>query len=369
MSKPLIAIVGSSDKSDSPETVRQAARDLGAELAARGCRILVYSSDAQFIDREVVRGYVEAKGKREPKSIMVRLPGYANELLPGEEPGDERFDRHPSGEEWDESFYPSLASTDGLLIMGGGHTTKVAGLIAVGARTPLVALGGFGGASAKVVESLRQDRGALATEEEINLMAQTTWTPASAKRCVDALLEQRERLIQRASAAAANESQRQRERQLSTAAVCASVLFLLVLAAMVELLRTNGLSRQALLALFGLPAIAGVSGALIRVTWNYWRQPEKPTASRPFLMTIGLGLWASGVGGALFTAPQFLALANPSSEQVVRLIPFAVVFGLIAGLTLDRVFPRLIKVDLPLDTGSLTSGRVDAAAGADERTD
>ena len=130
MASPRIAIVGDAHKSGSPELAKKAAEALGTELARRGCRILVFSSDPAFIEYDVVRGYLASKTKKEPGAIEVRYPPNLAGLFPGETPGDELFDRKPLGREWEVSFYPSLADVDGLLLIGGGYTTKIAGLIA-----------------------------------------------------------------------------------------------------------------------------------------------------------------------------------------------------------------------------------------------
>jgi hypothetical protein len=81
MADPLIATVGSADPArtnyDAPiryiEHVTQAAQQLGRELAKAGYRILVYSSDTKYIEKDVVARYV-ASGKAKPESIQVRYP-------------------------------------------------------------------------------------------------------------------------------------------------------------------------------------------------------------------------------------------------------------------------------------------------------
>src|SRR4051794_18473212 len=75
-----IAIVGSVAEDPVPElglrdpgTARHAAQAIGRELAQRGLAIVVYSADPQFIEADVVRGYVES-GAAEPGSIEIRQP-------------------------------------------------------------------------------------------------------------------------------------------------------------------------------------------------------------------------------------------------------------------------------------------------------
>lgn len=86
-----------------------AAEQLGRELARFGCHIVVYSSDPQFIEAHVVRGYV-ASGKAQEGSIQVRFPdGSPAATFPEYEtnPGIFSFSPDPS-RDWEVSFYRSL---------------------------------------------------------------------------------------------------------------------------------------------------------------------------------------------------------------------------------------------------------------------
>ncbi|SRR5260221_490364 len=353
MASPRIAIVGDANKSKSPALAQQAAADLGTELAQRGCRILIFSSDPAFIEFDVVRGYRAGKSKIEPKAIEVRYPPTLDGLFPSEKPGDPLFDRKPLGAEWEASFFPALAEVDGLVLIGGGYTTKVTGLIAMGARTPLVALAGLGGAAQEVLDSLRTDRRGIATEAELNLMAQTGWTDSSAARCVDALLAQASRRAALEKRAEQLEEEQKRTHALTVLALIGSVLFVGVLLAVAEVWHTGQASRLFILELLGAPAVAGASGAAIRVVWDHWRADAPRVVLQPAVMTMALGFWASGFAGALFLVPQIVALGDLQADRAARLMPFAALIGLLGGLTLDKVFPKLIKIDIPLNVEAL----------------
>lgn len=67
MPSPKIAIIGSADPA------RQMAAMIGAELARRGCCLLVYDSDNTFIEGAAVSGFVKA-AQPAPGSIVVRQP-------------------------------------------------------------------------------------------------------------------------------------------------------------------------------------------------------------------------------------------------------------------------------------------------------
>jgi hypothetical protein len=350
--RPLIAIVGDAAKSKDPALAKRAAEDLGAELARKGCRILVFSSKPEFVEWEAVQGYLKSKVKKEPRSIEVRYPPELDGMFPGEEVDDPRFVRTQQGGDWEASIYPSFAELDGLILIGGGYTTKVAGLLALGSRTPLITLGGLGGAAQEVWTYLRGDRNSAATEDDLNLMATRNWSENSAARFIGALLGQRDRKLEVEKQAALGESERHRRRMLTILAMLGSGLFFLVLLALVESW-TSDLSRLQRWLLLGTPAIAGASGAAIRVLWDNWQQQRVPLELRPITMTVALGFWASGVAGALFILPQIWVFGTFTAEQAGKLSGFAVPVGLLAGLTLDRVFPRLIKYEVPLNTAPL----------------
>jgi hypothetical protein len=84
-------------------------------------------------------------------------------------------------------------------------------------------------------------------------------------------------------------------------------------------------------------------------------------------MTIALGFWASGVAGALFVLPQILSLGTLQTNQALRLLPFATLIGLLAGLTLEKVFPKLIKVEVPMDTGVLEPKKAQGKTAPSQR--
>jgi hypothetical protein len=306
-----------------------------------------------------VRGYLGVRGKRSSKSIQVRYPPQLHRLFPGERPDDDRFDRQPQGAEWD--FYTRLAAVDGIIVIGGGYTTKIAGLIAIGSKTPIIALAGFGGAAENVLENLRQERHSIAAEGDLNVMAQQTWGAKSAGHCINALLDQIERRRALDQQTEILKSERKRVWGLTMLAAIGSVLFAVVLLALAEALHSDQTPRWISWILFGAPAAAGASGAAIRVLWDHYSRDQvagPPLKLRPVGMTISLGFWASGVTGALFLMPQIASLGQLQATQAFRLIPFSSMVGLLTGLTLDRVFPRLLKIEVPVEAASLKVSEV-----------
>jgi membrane protease YdiL (CAAX protease family) len=99
--------------------------------------------------------------------------------------------------------------------------------------------------------------------------------------------------------------------------------------------------------LFLSPLLAGVSGSTIRLVFDL-RQGVMPLTPQSALTTAALGLIAGGVAGLLFVTAQMTTVpeATMSGKQASRLVPFGVVVGFIAGLTLDAVFRKLVASDV-----------------------
>jgi len=352
MTRPLISVVGDASKCSNPELGRRAAREIGLELARRDCRVLVFSSSKDYVEWDVVQGYLGSEAKIPERSIEVRYPPKLHGRFPGEEDGDKRFVRSQQGDDWEASIYPSFAEIDGIVLIGGGYTTKISGLLAIGSQTPVVTLGGMGGEAHQVWQYLRSAEGRLASANDLNVMASPEWHDRSASEVADVLLGQRNRKLEQQRRAMQDAGAVRRARSLRLVAMLGSALFLAMLLILVELMATSQVSRLQLWLLLGAPAVAGASGALIRLLWNAYADPV-PAANLPALTTVlALGIFASGAAGLFFLLPQLWILGSLTDANLLKLAGFAVPIGLIAGLTMDRVFARLIKVEVPLEMPS-----------------
>ena len=196
MRPPLIAIVGSLDETrefepplKNPAQARQTAEAIGAALAEKGNRILVYTAAAGFLETFVVKGYV-ASGKAKPNSIVKHFPiGNETEFAEGAaSPALFYLDRDRT-EDWETSYYRSLRNVDGVVLIGGGRSTLIMGLIAMTLKIPLVAAQAYGGKAEEVWKVLDSNQD-LPTETEISTMAQPG-TLAVAREWVDSLEAQR----------------------------------------------------------------------------------------------------------------------------------------------------------------------------------
>jgi hypothetical protein len=354
MSRPIIAVIGNPGRSAEPALAQKAAFELGAELARRGCRVRVYSNKQDFAEWHAVQGYLSVSSSKEPASVEVRYPLDLDGRFPGEGEDDPRFLRIQQSGDWELSFYPSFADLDGIVLVAGGYTTKIAGLLAIGSQTPVVTTAGLGGAAREIWEQLGANRNSLATQSDLSVMAAQGWTSNSAARLLDVLAAQMQRKEERQRASLAARSDRDRRRLLQRLALVTCALLAVVLLLLVEAITGGGLWDPFLAILFFAPALAGASGAAVRVLWDNWQQSSVPFELRPISMTIALGFWASGVAGILFVLPQlWLSEALPDRAHLGKLTGLAAAVGLLAGLALDKVFPKLLKYDVPVNTDAL----------------
>jgi len=318
-----------------PSTASKAAEELGAELAHRGARLLVYGGP--YIEEHAVRGFVAGK-PTEDRSILM---WYSRDKEPPpfreESTHPKLFDRRAeSGADWEVAFYRSVAHADGLILVGGGNATKIAGQVAVGARMPILALSQFGGAAARVWSSLSAGED-LPSRNDLNLMAQP-WMDGSAAACADSLYAQlaRRRAIEGAPSPALS--------------ALAAMLFL---AALAIIPLAWGANSPDAWMLFLAPLLAGGAGSACRPIVDRVRGAQGVTQA--VFATVVLGMVAGGLSGLLFVTAQLSGGPNATvadlAKYAQRSIPFVVAAGFVAGLTSDAVFGKLLGLDVVQTTG------------------
>jgi hypothetical protein len=341
MSLPLIAIVGSLDDSrvfepplKNPTQARQAAEAVGAALAEKANRILVYTAAAGFLEAFVVRGYV-ASGKAKPKSIVARFPIGDETQFAEYAANDVLFEmQRDRNKDWETSYYRSLRDVDGVVLIGGGRSTLITGLIAMTLRIPVVAAQAYGGKAEEVWKLLDPNQD-LPTGSEINTMAEPG-TLAVARKWVDSLEAQR----------------RAKQRQSSSSRKIAGLAAILLLGWVVTLpigfilLKSKTQKGELpwpldvifIVLLFIAPLIAGCSGATIRALLP---GQEGITAGSSVL-----GAAAGAIASLLYVGAQLLSSgASGGSPNNFPLLLFGVGFGFIAGFTFDSVFKKLESVN------------------------
>jgi hypothetical protein len=345
---PIIAIVGNAKTS---EVAPAAAEVLGRELAKAGFRILVFSSEPEFLEPYVVRGYVASRAALRC-SVGVRYPLHSQKPAFAEQATNgELFDWRPDhAPDWEMSFYQSLSEVQGVVLMGGGPSTLIAGAVARGHQLAILALPGFGGRAEQGWQNLRPGPD-LASSDEISLMARPDWSDDMGVECIKALTDQ---LARKAEAARQKRlDELRKETSIQRHATIAALLFLAAFSMVPIAFSETPVSWMVMAALFVCPALAGISGATIRLVFDL-RQGSMPLSPQSAITTGALGLIAGGVAGLLFITAQ-MATATASGflpQQAARLIPFCFLIGFTAGMTLDAVFRKLIATDV-VETSSI----------------
>ena len=335
--RPLIAVIGSTDPGRTfshplraTDLAPEACRQLGRELARAGCDLAVFSSSSEYIETDVVAGYADACTEAEPGRVAAFPPRHSDVdfgLAPDAHASLEIL-RDSSGE-WEVAFYHTLLNCDGVLLMGGGQSTRVSGIIALAQRLPLVTVAAFGGGAGQVwinFDKVRND----ADDSDIRLMGDN-WSSVSASRLIACLLRQRERRLRTLAERARDERQaaRRSARGLAVAAVC----MLVSLAALVTARQSQQAGALDLLVLVGAPLVASAAGAILRNSFE-----SDVRWGRAAVRGLGAGL----VCVLLYFASQLLTVpALLDHLDVRRLLFFTIPLGFTAGFTFDLVFERL----------------------------
>jgi hypothetical protein len=379
MLTPRIAIVGSYDPKREKELglqnladTNKAGEDLGRELAKQGFHIVVYSSDPHSLEVDVVRGYL-TKPDKDAASIQVLFSHvYARQHgQPNFDPNqasDVRFEFLPDmSPDWESSFYRSLATVDGVIIMGGGPSALIAGIVAISHQKPVVACATFGGSGEKVLVALREQAYPL-EKLEFASMAATQWSPELGARLVSLLIRQREGFARREKALKAHTAAEvekaiakefEENSRINWHAIVSAVLF--VVAAMTWPFTTYQAVQDltwVLVFVLSTPMIAGASGSTIRVVLDWAGGVDRTFALSAYnqhilLRFAALGIVAGGLAGVsfvlaqLFASPQGNSTAAATAEALKRLIPFLMIIGFAAGLGAEVVLSNLRKSGTP----------------------
>ena len=342
------AIVGAAEErpqQDPPidiQKARDAAKHIGVALAKRGHGLVVY--DAKYIEADVVAAYIAA-GPRMPERgvpIMVRQsPAPSNVRFAEEQTGPAMFDRvfDPSAQ-WEVSFYRSLANADGVVLIGGGNTTLIAGQVAIGARIPVLPLLRSGGAAATVWQTISPGVD-LPVGPETARMADEP-SESAAERWVDVLESQSKRRYAVESG------------PIVRHAVIASILFVMALLCAFggQLILGTPSKAWPIAMLFLGTLFAGVAGAAVRMVFER-RYGSGPLVPPSMAVTIALGLMAGALAGMLYIVAQPGEINVTPDTAGLRLVSLVLVVASVGGLTAEAIFRKLLGIDV-LHTGGLS---------------
>lgn len=312
--------------------ISTASQAIGRELAMAGCDLVVFSSDTDYVESDVVEGFLTAmtKGGR----VVVRAPHHTTVSFGVSADAAMRVQIEPDpADDWETSYYRSVFEADGLVVIGGGRSTRIAGVIAVAIRTPVVAVAGFGAGASIVWQHLCKHKNDASTED-LHLMGRP-WSENSASRLVASLLAQRTRrqaTLDTEQKAARHDAMKRTFNSLASATA-------LVLAALAILLAysTTGMA-VGMACLLGGPILGAIGGALARDTTE---------THSDMLWSAARGVGAGVLATTLYVASQLLTNESALTvESARRLLWFVVPMGIAAGYTFDLVYAKLRQVDI-----------------------
>lgn len=363
--RPVVAVIGSvdPDREFNPPLrhtglAPDACRDLGRQLALAGFDLAVFSSKPTYVESLVVEGY--ARGSAEASgtgtaagTVVVHLPRHrdADFRIPGG--GSVRVEVvRDSSTEWEVSFYRTVMDCDGLLLIGGGQSTRIAGVVAMSqgiALLPVAAFGGGAGLAWVNLDRVRND----ATDTDLALLG-ADWTDDSAARLVDCLRGQLTRGQARRVAQA-----RAARRGARGAAFGLGVAVLLIVLSLLGIILAGGprpADARGLALLLGSPLLAAMGGAVLRGSLD-----DEPA----WQVSCARGLGAGLVAVLTYVAAQLLAVPDLLNHlDVRRLLFFVVTIGFAAGFTFDLVFQRLRSGATPIPPANAPGQDGSASPGA-----
>jgi len=237
-----------------------------------------------------------------------------------------------TSEEWEVSFYRSLAGADGVVVIGGGYSTFTAGQVAIGSRIPILALEKSGGSAASVWKTLSPGVD-LPTSDEHARMAHAL-TDETVRAWVDSLIGQGRRRY-------AFESGPIRKH-----ALYAGLLFVLALigALASHLVPRFNATPLATGLLIASTLLGGGAGAAIRMVFER-RYGAGPLVPPSLAVTMALGAMAGGLAGLLYLVAQ-TTQTNLAEAGALRFVAIMAIISVIGGLTVETVFRKLLGVDV-----------------------
>jgi hypothetical protein len=314
---------------------REAAAAVGRELADAGFDLVVFSSRPDFIESDVVKGYSTSDRARPGSIRVLNRYGFDDAQFVAAERRGEIFTYVcDSSQNWEVSYYRSLLSVDGVVLLGGGRSTFIAGVIALSRKIALVPVACFGGGAEKAWHYMNCEPN-FATADDITKAA-ARWTDASAKAIVSSITGQRRRKAE-------IEDQLRRERyraeRKNVRSLSVGLCFLLISLATIPTSyasRPGTVFSSALLVM--APLLAAMCGSIMRNTSE---------ESQGWMGTIILGAAAGSIAFLLFVAAQLATSPDIlNGDGARRLLFFVIPVGFIAGLTLDAVYNKLRSQDV-----------------------
>ena len=377
MTPKRIAVLGSADPArveelelNDIENAEHAAQQIGVALADQDNHIVVYSSADHMFEVGVVSGYASSeKAKKGSIHVYFSTHGTPPRFNEQSEKGT-LFNPEPdpsNAKDWEVSFYASIADVDGVILLGGGSSTLIAGLVALGHHKPIVTFGMFGGAANKVWKVLGVQKDYQIDKDDWDNMGYNAWSPDMAPELISALGRQivaRQETQQKEADSRQKQiddqiqkihlsydNQRIRRNQARKYAYISIPLFIAVFVLWGISQATTSITAAILYAiLVFVPLTGGVVGSSIRVVFNEFLGNTEIKIP-DIIQNTALGLFSGGIAAALFISAQTTSIntLNLTPEQLAQqlkpLVFNAAIIGIFGGIAIDAVFSRIQSSD------------------------
>ncbi|WP_143467088.1 hypothetical protein [Lentzea kentuckyensis] len=319
------------------EMIPAASEAIGRELAKAGFDLVVFSSSENYIERDVVKGYLAELDAQHPGEIVVHTP-HSRDVDFGVPPHLKhvlKVRKNPASE-WEVSYYRALFEADSLLLIGGGRSTRIAGVMAMAQRMPVFAVACFGASALTVWQTFNEPKNDV-TQDDLDLMG-ADWGDDSAARLVKSLQDQ----LTRRGEHRRQEQQREKSARRSRTAHGVVALLSLGLAVFSIVLGAQTTNfTVALACVLGGPLLAAVGGAIVH---------DMTVATSDFMLAVVRGA-ATGIASVLLyvVSQQVIATTALDIAALHKLTWFVVAIGLLAGVTVDLVWARMRNADVLSD--------------------
>ncbi|MFI5956215.1 hypothetical protein [Cryptosporangium sp. NPDC051539] len=355
--RPLVMVAGSLDPERAVELklrpgamphATSACEAIGEGLARSGYDLLVFSSDAMFIEPAVVRGYARGTTDETPGRVEVRIPSDLETDFGELDPTTDLDVIRDTVPDWEVSYYRAIFDADAVILVGGGEATLLTGLLALAREIPVLPVGAFGGRSDAFRGQARHSP--LMTKEEFDRLGDD-WRPErSAGELITMLgaqLARRARALasaatdREAAAAAAREAERERaateraaaRRQArANSAALGFVVCTVVVSAVVLAMATQAARATVWWFALTVPLLVAAAGALLKASarredWGW---------------SVASGLFAGLLSELAFLITEWFAV----DDYAERADPFKMLLSLIviagaAGFTFDTVLQKI----------------------------
>lgn len=378
-----IAIVGSASEERASdlglvnvELAKHIGQELGKQLANAEFDIVVYSTVEGMFEVAVAQGYSTVSTTEDSIHVSYSSHPDLQEFKPNfdgiVENKDLLQERTVFDSNWETAFYTSIAEDDGIILLGGGSSTLIAGLVAMGHKKPILALSICGGAAEKVLKVLvnHPDYRDVGQNLWNEMSTSVSWSSSSAEKLIRVLIQQfsvrkkqqddentkQDQLFHERLKDELDKQERvvdlkksKRTYEILVGVMLIPFITLLILSQSTAISERSWMYAIVLI----LPIFGGAIGAYIRILrrlnqiFNELTDANGVVKEKEIFMNVGLGVAGGFLAALIFIIGQITSVSVvdlEASEILKQLRPltwFVAGISVSGGLASETVFARL----------------------------